>query len=151
MLHLIQGSTTTAKKNAKEAGEPVMIKTVKEKSPRRPRSPSSTRKGETWSQLLKQSRGKSTFKHFDPLRTLHFLIKELECRVQNDIPGGFAWFAVSWNLDGLLCVLEDMHLQQIVHDMLAALNRVPPEMASNIHLHQSPQSDHQVTVTMLLK
>lgn len=43
---------------------------------------------EPWSQLLKNSsKEQSTFSHFDPLRTLHFLIKELECRIRNDIPG----------------------------------------------------------------
>lgn len=42
---------------------------------------------ESWSQIFKSSKTQSTFNKFDPLRTLHFLIKELECRVRNDIPG----------------------------------------------------------------
>lgn len=45
-------------------------------------------KEEPWGQLLKKSsKEQSTFSNFDPLRTLHFLIKELECRIKNDIPG----------------------------------------------------------------
>lgn len=37
-----------------------------------------------------------------------------------------------------------MHLQQIVHDMLSALNRVPPEVASTIHLHQNMEKEDQL-------
>lgn len=45
-------------------------------------------KKESWSQMLKHPKQQqSTFNKFDPLRTLHFLIKELECRIKNDIPG----------------------------------------------------------------
>lgn len=49
------------------------------------------RKKESWSQLLRGSKEHSTFNKFDPLRTLHFLIKELECRIKNDIPGEFRY------------------------------------------------------------
>lgn len=38
----------------------------------------------------------------------------------------------------------DVHLQQIVHDMLSALNRVPPEVASTIHLHQNLEREDQL-------
>lgn len=48
-----------------------------------------TAKDESWGQLLKNSNKHSTFSKFDPLRTLHFLIKELECRIKNDIPGKY--------------------------------------------------------------
>lgn len=44
-------------------------------------------KEESWGQVLKNAKEQSTFSHFDPLRTLHFLIKELDCRIRNDIPG----------------------------------------------------------------
>lgn len=44
-------------------------------------------KRESWAQILKGSREQSTFSKCDPLRTLHFLVKELECRLKNDIHG----------------------------------------------------------------
>lgn len=47
-------------------------------------------KRESWGQMLKHPKEQqSTFNKFDPLRTLHFLIKELECRIKNDIPGKY--------------------------------------------------------------
>ncbi|KAJ8940824.1 hypothetical protein NQ314_010582 [Rhamnusium bicolor] len=76
---------------------------------------------EPWGQLLKQQRSSdkvSVFSNFDPLRTLHFLAKELQYQLQAILP-------------------DDNGVQQMVADMQYALKRVPPEVASTIHLQQA--------------
>lgn len=60
-------------------------------------------KEQPWGQILRShTKQQSSFSHFDPLRTLHFLIKELESRIKNDIPGKlYIWREVMTNF---LCV-----------------------------------------------
>lgn len=72
-------------------------------------------KAESWGALLKNKSGKSQFNSFDPLRTLHFLVRELQNKITTQQYG-------------------DKHLEQMVYDMLSALSRIPPEIASTIHL-----------------
>ncbi|KAJ8979668.1 hypothetical protein NQ317_006380 [Molorchus minor] len=76
---------------------------------------------EPWGQLLKQHKSSekvSVFSTFDPLRTLHFLAKELQHQIQAVLP-------------------DDNSVNQMVTDMQYALKRVPPEVASMIHLQQA--------------
>lgn len=75
---------------------------------------------EPWGKLLQTGNveNSSKFSSFDPLRTLHFLAKELQYKLQNDLP-------------------DDNNLQQILTDMQHALTRVPPEIASAIKLQHS--------------
>ncbi|KAK9876164.1 hypothetical protein WA026_011280 [Henosepilachna vigintioctopunctata] len=75
---------------------------------------------EPWGKLLQNSSedNYSKFSSFDPLRTLHFLVKELQYKLQSDLP-------------------DDNNMHQIVMDMQHALTRVPPEIASIIQLHYS--------------
>ncbi|KAL3287921.1 hypothetical protein HHI36_002377 [Cryptolaemus montrouzieri] len=75
---------------------------------------------EPWGKLLQLSNNdnSSKFSNFDPLRTLHFLAKELQYKLQSDLP-------------------DDSNMQQIVMDMQNALTRVPPEIASVIQLQYS--------------
>jgi len=71
--------------------------------------------------MLKKNKGgttQSVFCNFDPLRTLHFLAKELQIQVQTLLP-------------------EEPNIQEIIKGMQLALKRVPPEVASTIHLQQS--------------
>ncbi|XP_018574192.1 uncharacterized protein LOC108913180 [Anoplophora glabripennis] len=94
--------------------------TVKTTNPRQ-RSRSTVANGEPWGQLLKQQKSSdkvSVFSNFDPLRTLHFLAKELQFQLQALLP-------------------DDNTVQQMVADMQSALKRVPPEIASTIHLQQA--------------
>ncbi|KAG5877213.1 hypothetical protein JTB14_001261 [Gonioctena quinquepunctata] len=87
----------------------------------RHRSRSTTVEREPWGQLLKQQKSGdkvSVFGNFDPLRTLHFLAKELQFQLQAVLP-------------------DDSNLQQVVADMQYALKRVPPEIASTVHLRQA--------------
>ncbi|XP_074027820.1 uncharacterized protein isoform X2 [Leptinotarsa decemlineata] len=94
--------------------------TVKTTNPRQ-RSRSTTVDREPWAQLLKQQKSGekvSVFGNFDPLRTLHFLAKELQFQLQAILP-------------------DDSNLQQVVADMQYALKRVPPEVASTVHLQQA--------------
>ncbi|KAJ8915817.1 hypothetical protein NQ315_004629 [Exocentrus adspersus] len=94
--------------------------TVKTTNPRQ-RSRSTVASREPWGQLLKQQKSSdkvSVFSNFDPLRTLHFLAKELQFQLQTILP-------------------DDSTLQQMVADMQNALKRVPPEIASTIHLQQA--------------
>lgn len=79
------------------------------------------KKGESWSTIFHKQAEKSTFSRFDPLRTLHFLSKELQLKVLSEYPG-------------------ESHIQQIVYDMLSALKRVPPEIASTVQLHQDQEN-----------
>ncbi|VEN57019.1 unnamed protein product [Callosobruchus maculatus] len=95
--------------------------TVKTTNPPRQRSRSTTVEREPWSQLLKQRRSGdkiSLFGNFDPLRTLHFLAKELQYQLQSALP-------------------DDSTVQQMVSDMQHALKRIPPEVASTVHLQQA--------------
>ncbi|XP_044744120.1 myosin-1-like [Coccinella septempunctata] len=75
---------------------------------------------EPWGRLLQTANNEnsSKFSTFDPLRTIHFLAKELQFKLQNDLP-------------------DDNNLQQIIIDMQHALTRVPPEIASAIKLQHS--------------
>lgn len=43
-------------------------------------------RGETWANTLKQSVDQTFFSNFDPLRSLHFLVKELELKIHKDLP-----------------------------------------------------------------
>lgn len=43
----------------------------------------------SWGTVLQEQTEKSTFHHFDPLRTLHFLTKELQLKVRSDFPGKY--------------------------------------------------------------
>lgn len=63
--------------------------TVKTTNPRQ-RSRSTVANREPWGQLLKQQKSTdkvSVFNNFDPLRTLHFLAKELQFQLQTLLPG----------------------------------------------------------------
>ncbi|CAH1972604.1 unnamed protein product [Acanthoscelides obtectus] len=103
------------------ADDSIVEVTVKTTNPPRQRSRSTTVEKEPWSQLLKQQRSGdkiSLFGNFDPLRTLHFLAKELQYQLQSALP-------------------EDSTLQQMVADMQHALKRIPPEVASTVHLQQA--------------
>lgn len=89
----------------------------------RKRSPSYTADRESWGQILKSQKGNdslSIFSNFDPLRTLHFLIKELEYQLQELLPENTC-----------------KTILQMIVDMQAALKRIPPEVASTIHLQQT--------------
>lgn len=76
---------------------------------------------EPWGQVLKSEKSmdrSSIFGSFDPLRTLHFLVKELQFQLKAILP-------------------NDNTVLQIVLDMHQALKRVPPEVASTIHIQQA--------------
>lgn len=63
--------------------------TVKTTNPRQ-RSRSTVANREPWGQLLRQQKSTdkvSIFSNFDPLRTLHFLAKELQFQLQAVLPG----------------------------------------------------------------
>ncbi|XP_072388323.1 uncharacterized protein [Diabrotica undecimpunctata] len=97
---------------------------IEDKMNTRPRSRSSAVDRDTWDQALKKQRSGdkiSIFGNFDPLRTLHFLAKELQFQLQSVLP-------------------EDNTVQQMVKDMQYALKRIPPEIASTIHLQQAIES-----------
>uniref|UniRef100_A0A6P7GEN7 Uncharacterized protein LOC114337215 n=1 Tax=Diabrotica virgifera virgifera TaxID=50390 RepID=A0A6P7GEN7_DIAVI len=94
---------------------------IQDKMNTRPRSRSSAVDTGTWDQALKNQKSGdkiSIFGNFDPLRTLHFLAKELQFQLQSVLP-------------------EDNTIQQMVKDMQYALKRIPPEIASTIHLQQA--------------
>lgn len=65
----------------------VSVKTQKSKQQSRPNS--LTRSHETWAKLLKNQSSRdniSTFTMFDPLRTVHFLAKELQVKLLQRMP-----------------------------------------------------------------
>ncbi|CAH0546134.1 unnamed protein product [Brassicogethes aeneus] len=78
------------------------------------------RKSETWSSCLKSNKTRDPygFNNFDPLRLVHFLTKELKSHLQNRCP-------------------DDSCTQDMLGKLENALNRVPPEVASAIHLQQA--------------
>ncbi|KAF7268291.1 hypothetical protein GWI33_018559 [Rhynchophorus ferrugineus] len=95
--------------------------TLKTSNPPKQRSKSTVSDREPWGQLLKKQKSKdsdSVFGTFDPLRSLHFLSKELQIHVETLYP-------------------EEKNIQEIIKAMQMALKRVPPEVASTIHLQQS--------------
>ncbi|XP_008190978.1 myosin heavy chain, clone 203 isoform X2 [Tribolium castaneum] len=86
----------------------------------RARSVSAVRLGnkerEAWGQILQSNKSKekvSLFSNFDPLRTLHFLSKELFTKLENVFP-------------------EDEMLQMVA-DIQHALKRIPPEISTLLH------------------
>ncbi|GJQ83714.1 hypothetical protein Trydic_g20593 [Trypoxylus dichotomus] len=87
------------------------------------RATSRSRSREPWSKLLKQrasSEQLPSFHTFDPLRTIHFLAKELHTKLVDSS--------------------SDRAVLQMVSEMQQALNRVPPEVASTVMLHP-PRDD----------
>nr|XP_022920301.1 uncharacterized protein LOC111428834 isoform X2 [Onthophagus taurus] len=79
----------------------------------------SVNKREPWSKLLKNEgsyENVSSFTNFDPIRTLHFIAKELHSKLLDSLP-------------------NDKSIQQMVIDMQVALSRIPPEVASCVALH----------------
>ncbi|KRT80781.1 hypothetical protein AMK59_5646, partial [Oryctes borbonicus] len=87
------------------------------------RSTSRSRSREPWSKLLKQrasSEQLPSFHTFDPLRTIHFLARELHAKLVDSS--------------------SDRAILQMVSEMQQALNRVPPEVASTVMLHP-PRDD----------
>lgn len=98
------------------------------------RSNSRSRSREPWSKLLKQHPSNehlSSFHNFDPLRTIHFLAKELQSKLgdssmlQKTMRDNFITFTF----------LDDRTVQQMVSEMQQALNRIPPEVASTVLIH----------------
>ncbi|CAH1122878.1 unnamed protein product [Ceutorhynchus assimilis] len=84
------------------------------------RSKSTVSDRQPWGQLLNKhtnSENESVFGKFDPLRTLHFLARELQTNLTIRLPG-------------------ETNLQEILKAMQAALKRIPPEVASLVHLQQ---------------
>ncbi|XP_019870790.1 uncharacterized protein LOC109599270 isoform X2 [Aethina tumida] len=75
---------------------------------------------ETWANCLKNNKTKDPygFNKYDPLRLVHFLTKELKSHVQNILP-------------------EDDCTRDMLGQLETALNRVPPEVATAIHLQQA--------------
>ncbi|XP_044269179.1 centrosomal protein of 120 kDa-like [Tribolium madens] len=99
-------------------------------SKHRARSVSAVRLGnrerEAWGQILQCNKSKekvSLFSNFDPLRTLHFLSKELFTKLENVVPEG----------DEIL---------QMVADIQHALKRIPPEISTLLH---HPHSDYPLS------
>ncbi|XP_066148618.1 myosin heavy chain, clone 203-like isoform X2 [Euwallacea fornicatus] len=90
---------------------------------RKQRSRSTVTKHQPWGQLLNKPSGKddSPFGNFDPLRTLHFLARELQTNMQTRLP-------------------EATNLQEIINAMNLTLKRIPPEVVSNVHLQENPRS-----------
>ncbi|XP_050307875.1 uncharacterized protein LOC126744471 isoform X2 [Anthonomus grandis grandis] len=84
------------------------------------RSKSTVSDRQPWGQLLHRTTGgehESVFGKCDPLRTLHFLARELQTLIQTRMP-------------------EETNLQEITKAMHAALKRIPPEVASTVQLQQ---------------
>jgi DNA repair exonuclease SbcCD ATPase subunit len=82
---------------------------------------------EAWGQLLMSNKSKdkvSSFSSFDPLRTLHFLSKELHSKLRNVMP-------------------DEEELLQMVSDIQHALKRIPPEVSSLLHTKaEYPHAEH---------
>ncbi|CAH1107234.1 unnamed protein product [Psylliodes chrysocephalus] len=111
--------TKNAKRNVMQYADDSALVEGSVKPSNRQRS-KSTADRECWSQMLKEHKGGdkfSVFGSFDPLRTLHFLSKELQLQLHTILP-------------------DDDKVQGIVSDMQYALKRVPPEIASQVHLLQ---------------
>lgn len=100
-----------------------LVKVTVKAAQTRHRSRNRSIEHEPWGQILKYEKSNeklSVFNNFDPLRTLHFLIKELELHLHRVLSKG-----------------DDNSISQIIQDMHSALKRVPPEVASIIHLQQA--------------
>ncbi|KAJ3662990.1 hypothetical protein Zmor_007303 [Zophobas morio] len=93
------------------------MKSTKRKPRSRSRSRSSSKVREAWGHILlskKSGEKMSTFSNFDPLRTLHFLSKELSTKLRTVVP-------------------EEDEILQIVTDIQHALKRIPPEVTTLLH------------------
>ncbi|XP_066256429.1 uncharacterized protein [Euwallacea similis] len=90
---------------------------------RKQRSRSTVNNRQSWGQLLNKQSGEdeSAFGNFDPLRTLHFLARELQTHMRSRLP-------------------EETNLQEIIKAMNSTLKRIPPEVASNMQLQEKPRS-----------
>ncbi|KAF5272726.1 hypothetical protein FQA39_LY07753 [Lamprigera yunnana] len=64
-----------------------------------------------WKELLKSTKSHSNFEGFDPLRTIHFLSKELHSKLKNISTG-------------------DPQLLEMIASMQMAVDRVPPDVVS---------------------
>ncbi|RZB39809.1 intracellular protein transport protein USO1-like [Asbolus verrucosus] len=96
-------------------------KTYKHRTRSTSRCRSLSRERESWGQMLRNNRSKektSSFSNFDPLRTVHFLSKELHIKLQNLVP-------------------EEDDILQMISDIQHALKRIPPEVATLLHTHSS--------------
>lgn len=110
-----------------------LVKVTVKATNHRQRSRSRVIDQEPWGQILKLEKSNerlSIFNQFDPLRTLHFLIKELEFQLESVLPEG--------------C---NSTISQMIQDMQAALKRVPPEVASTIHLQQAMDKPENIRFT----
>ncbi|XP_060520565.1 uncharacterized protein LOC132698483 isoform X2 [Cylas formicarius] len=132
--HLIRGNATAKQQNIPSPGSPIDViqysasndsplveVTVKHSNMPKQRSKSTVSGREPWAHLLKNQKtggNQSVFSNFDPLRTLHFLAKELQIHLQALLP-------------------NERNVQEIVTAIQGALKRVPPEVASTIHLQQT--------------
>ncbi|KAF2880952.1 hypothetical protein ILUMI_25233 [Ignelater luminosus] len=98
----------------------VTVRTHTSKKPHNKNDLKSSTQQQPWGKLLNGRKGTenvSSFSDFDPLRTLHFLAKELQSKLKKN-------------------GLDDPHTQKIVLDMQQALTRIPPELTSNIQLDE---------------
>lgn len=76
------------------------------------------------------------FGKLDPLRTLHFLARELQTHMQTRLPGTHYPSVVTTIQLTETFFLEETSLQEIIKAMHSALKRIPPEVASTVQLHQ---------------
>lgn len=120
-----QKNMQSPKSSMEYSDDSALVKvTVKASNPRH-RSRSRIADQEPWGQILKHEKSNqklSLFSSFDPLRTLHFLIKELEFQLHRFITEG-----------------SNDTISQIFQDVQEALKRVPPEVASIINLQHSAE------------
>lgn len=92
--------------------------------------------GETWSKVLKNQPNSDDlrpFHSFDPLRTIHFLSKELQLRLIQKMP------CKSYNDHNkqvltLILFAADYNILEMLEDMQHALERVPPDLLSVLRM-----------------
>ncbi|KAL1518387.1 hypothetical protein ABEB36_002018 [Hypothenemus hampei] len=117
--HYLRGNVNKQQNLSLENVLEPTLQDVKTKATKQ-RSRSTVSERQPWGQLLTKHTGvesESVFGKFDPLRTLHFLARELQTHMQARLP-------------------DETSLQEIIKAMHSALKRVPPEVASTVQLQQ---------------
>ncbi|XP_018333809.1 uncharacterized protein LOC108742940 isoform X2 [Agrilus planipennis] len=112
----------------------VTVKTLNANGPSatKKKDTQSTGARETWGDMLKAGKSVSNLNKFDPLRTLNFLINELQDKLQN---------------------LSDVNVQQIITDMHNIVKRMPTENSVTIKQRAMSESrkPRPINTTKLIK
>lgn len=88
--------------------------------------------GETWARILKANTDEvRPFNNFDPLRTIHFLSKELQLKLIQKMPSEYFHIVIINQLELLILFsIADYSVLEMLEDMQQALTRIPPDLLS---------------------